>query len=106
MNHLSLALLDFGRRKHFCQSLFRADQIIVDGDVVLDFEEDDGSGAEERAAQENPVGEELIPEGELVTVEGPYDSAARGLDTLVETDVVGGSAAGVGQSAHEPICVS
>ena len=77
--------------------------IQVGGNVVLDLHEDDRASDEDRGAQEHPIADELRHEGDFLGVDGPHDGRAGGLDSLVETDVVGGSAAGVGEGAHEPV---
>ncbi len=76
-------------RQNIGQGLVGAGQVLLDGDGVLDLEEDHGSSAQEREGEETPVRGVLGHEGDLAGIEGPHHCGTRGLDTLVETDVVG-----------------
>ncbi len=76
-------------RQNIGQGLVSADQVFLDGYGVLDLEEDDGSSAQEREGEETPVRGILSHEGDLTGIEGPHHCGTRGLNTLVETDVVG-----------------
>jgi hypothetical protein len=89
-------------RQHIRERLIAELQILLNSHMILDAQEDDRSGDEERTGEEHPVGDELVHEGHVVRVEGPHDGGAGGLDALVETDVVGHLAAVVGHGAHVP----
>ena len=70
--------------------------------MVLDLEPDDWGGAQKGEEEETPVGGKFGHEGCLFGVERPHDGCTGRLDTLVETDVVGRTTTGVGESTHVP----
>lgn len=100
------ALLGVALGEHIGEGLVGAGQILLDGHVVFDLEEDDGRGAEQGDDEEDEIGDVLGLVRGVAGVDGPHHGGAAGLDALVETDVVGGAAAGVGERAHEPFCMS
>ena len=76
-------------RKHIRQCLVSTNQILLDSNMILDLEEDDGRGAEERSGQQYPIGDELLSVGQVARIQGPHHGCAGGLNALVETNVVG-----------------
>jgi hypothetical protein len=69
-------LLSMALRQHIGERLVGADKIRLDGDVVLDLEEDDGGGDDERTGEQAPVGRELAHVGDLVAVKRPHHGRA------------------------------
>ena len=90
------------RRKHVCEGLIGASQILLDGDVDLDIIEDDRGSDEQGEGEQSPVAGILSEEGDLLAIERPHDGGTGRLDALVEADVVGRATARVGESTHEP----
>jgi hypothetical protein len=90
------------RRQHVGQGLVSADQIFLDGHVVLDLEEDDRGGDYEREAKQGEGAGVFGKVGDSFAVERPDDGGTGRLNAFVETDVVGRAATGVGERTHEP----
>jgi hypothetical protein len=65
--------LDRTGRKNILDGLVCASEIFLDRNGVLDFEEDDRDGDEDRAAQQTEVGGIFVHEGELVVIQTPHD---------------------------------
>ena len=99
-------LLDRTRGQDVLDSLVRAAQVILDRDRVLDLEPDQGSGDQERATEQTPVGRKLRHVGQFVLVETPHHGGTGGLQALVESGQVGKLAAGVAEGTHHPVSVS
>jgi hypothetical protein len=105
-NIRTTSLLTMSSRQHIRERLISALEILLNGDMVLNLEPDYGGSAEEGEEEEAPVGGEFGHEGDPAAVERPHDGGAGRLDALVETDVVGGAATGVGESTHVPVSKS
>lgn len=77
-------------------------EIILDIDVLLDLEEDDGRGNQEATHQKAPAGCKLCHEGCLLGVHAPHACCSCGLESFVESGKVGEFSSVVGERAHEP----
>ena len=71
--------------------------------MILDFHQDHRQADNQATGKESPARGEEVDVRLLDIVKAPYDRCAGGLDTLVETRVIGKLAAVVGQSTHVPI---
>ena len=88
--------------QHIRKGLIRANQIFLNRNVILNLEEDDWRGTDQRKGQQCPSTGELSQEGRLVTINAPNHSGTSGLDSLVEADVIRALAAGIAEGTHEP----
>ena len=106
LHNLGPHLLRVISRKDISNSLISTRKILLDINVIANLQEDDWGSDEEGYGEQGPVADKLPFEGELAGVKVVHDGRAAGLDALVETDIVGGATARVGEGAHEPGLVS
>lgn len=97
-----LSLLNRHGRNNILNGLIDIDQIILNVDVIPNTDENQRSSDKERSKKQAQVCAPLFLVRKLVRVKRPHDGGTGGLKTLVETDVVGGTTTGVGQSTHDP----
>lgn len=96
------------QRRHLRERLVRKDDVLLDGDGVLDLHPDDRSGDDQAGGEKTPGGAELLGVrvagwvGGAERVDAAGDGGAGGLDPLVEAGEVGEFAGVVGEGAHEP----
>lgn len=98
-------LLLMPNRQHIRQRLIRTHQVLLHTNMILNLQKDHRCRTQQAERQKSPIRRKLGYEASLAGIEGPRDSCAGGLNSLVETDVVGGAATGVGEGAHEPVGV-
>lgn len=106
LHNLGPHLLGVISGKDIGNSLISTRKILVNIHVIANLKEDDGGSEDEGYAEQDPVADKLPFEGEFAGVQVVHDGRTARLDALVETDVVGGATARVGEGAHEPGLVS
>lgn len=99
---LSYSFLGVTGGEDILHSLISVSEIVFDLDVIRDLEEDNWESYKEGGTQQDPVADELRHKWELASIQVVHDSCTDGLDSLVETDIVGQTATGVGESTHVP----
>jgi hypothetical protein len=96
------------QRRHLRERLVGENNVLLDGDGVLDLHPDDGRGDDQAGGEKTPSGAKLLGVGVAgwmggaEGVDAAGDGGAGGLDPLVEAGEVGEFAGVIGEGAHEP----
>lgn len=89
-------LLRMSGRENISNCLVSALKILLDGNMILDLEENNRGSKDKSGSEEGPVGDELSLERQLASIEIIDYSGTNGLDALVKSNVVGRATTGVG----------